>query len=128
MIADKQEAKEHIRGLIRQGYKTSEIVALSNHPLDLIKDVKSEELENDKKIERESKRQDQIKHMVGKREKHHKAFLKRIGQDPDKVKAAPAFEPPPASVITAPVEEVQATEEGKIADQSTYIGATGEAV
>ena len=46
------EKYPEIVGLIRAGRKTSEIIALGKWSVDVVKAVKSEELENDKKVER----------------------------------------------------------------------------
>lgn len=97
---------EEIRSLIRKGMKTSEINSLGKWPLELIKDVKSEELENDKKQARQQARTDQIKHMQAKRAKHQEAFLKRMGQDPNKVTPNPVV--PAGSNAMAPAITVVA--------------------
>lgn len=77
---DLKRVKEQIYNLIRSGMKTSEISAQFNYPLNIIKDVKSEYLEDEKKKDRQNKREDQLKHMENKRNLHHQRFLDRIGQ------------------------------------------------
>lgn len=45
-----KEAETRVRGLIRSGMKTSAVIAETGLPTDFIKRIKSEELENDKRI------------------------------------------------------------------------------
>lgn len=76
-----EEIKEDIRTRIRGGVKTSQIINESGYPMELIKTVKSQELENDKRIAREQLKAQQNAHMANKREKHYQSFLSRIGQN-----------------------------------------------
>jgi len=87
MGANKNAEREEIRALIRQGKKTSAIIAMDKWPTDLIKAVKSEEFENDKKLAKEKEIADQKAYLAKKREINRKRFLKKLGQDPDKVVA-----------------------------------------
>lgn len=74
-----QNAKNEIRGLIRMGKKTSEIINMNKWPVDVIKAIKSEELENNKKQDRKRVEGDAQMHMAAKRELHHQRFLDRMG-------------------------------------------------
>lgn len=128
----KQEAIEEIRGLIRKGQKTSAIIALGKWPIDLIKSVKSEELETEKALARQKEKDDQKTYLAGKREKHHQAFLKRMGITPKQpgdlenvkpVDATPVPAPAPAVIpqesteenttVVAPAAEAASTTEGQ---------------
>lgn len=77
---DLKAIKDRIYNLIRSGMKTSEISAECGYPLHIIKDVKSQFIEDEKKREREAKREESLKHMARKRDLHHQRFLERIGQ------------------------------------------------
>ncbi len=85
---DKHEMIEEIRSRIQAGEKTSSIINSTKYPIDLIKAIKSEELERDKAEARAADKEGQQKHMTRKKEAAYLAFLKRIGQDPDKIEQA----------------------------------------
>lgn len=74
---------EEIRNLIRNGMKTSQIIASNRFSMEEIKNIKSEELEKQKKEERDRLNAEAEKHMEIKKELHHQRFLKRLGIEPD---------------------------------------------
>lgn len=94
-----EQIADEIRELIRQGVKTSEIISRKDFPLQLVKDIKAEELDLQRRNDRAKVRQGQSEHMNRKREIHHQAFLKRMGAD-KKSTASPSEN---NSVAPAPV-------------------------
>jgi organic radical activating enzyme len=109
--------KDQIYNLIRSGMKTSEISAQFRYPLEIIKEVKSNFLEEEKKRDRDSQREAQLKHMANKREIHHQRFLDRIGQTTEGVQ-----ENLPVEVV-APTEEAQAEQSQDATVQAPALGA-----
>lgn len=102
--------REEIRDLIRKGNKTSAIIGLGKWPVDMIKAVKSEELENDKKIAREADKQAVLDHNAAKRKKHHERFLDSLGitaKDPKELENVIPEEgnAENTTVVTAPAGE-----------------------
>lgn len=123
--------REQIRGHIRSGMKTSEITAKFKFPLEVIKEVKSEELEREKQLARDKVKEDQNRHMQYKREKHHRAFLERMGQNADavsqnenmEVKKIPDASAEKEKVVGAPAQEIntdQGNTEGAEGAQSSH--------
>lgn len=74
---------EKIRALIKNGVKTSEIVAMGNWSVEDIKKIKSQELEAQKQADRDRVKNQSEEHMAHKKELHHTRFLKRLGIDPE---------------------------------------------
>ena len=109
--------KDQIYNLIRSGMKTSEISAQFGYPLEIIKDVKSDYIEEEKKRDRDSIREESLKHMARKRELHHQRFLDRIGQKQEGVQ-----ENLPVEAV-APAEEAQAEQSQDATVQAPALGA-----
>ena len=88
-MLSKEEMIVDIRELIRLGHKTSWIIANTAYPVDLIKAVKSEELELDKENAREKERKYQADRAARKKVQAHRAFLIRMGVSPDRAQMPP---------------------------------------
>lgn len=117
---DLKAVKDQIYNLIRSGMKTSEISAQFSYPLEIIKEVKSNFLEEEKKRDRDSQREAQLKHMANKREIHHQRFLDRIGQSKEGIQ-----ENLPVEAVNdiAPAEESQAEQSQDSTVQAPGLGA-----
>lgn len=78
-----------IRKFIREGHKTSVIIAETRFPMELVKQIKGEEFTLELKARREKEKTDQQEYLQRKKEMHHRNFLKRVGVDPDKPEGRP---------------------------------------
>lgn len=77
MEFDKKAAESEVRELIRSGKKTSEIIASTRYPVEFIKGIKSEELVNDKKIDRANLDEQQERANEARRIRQDEAFMKK---------------------------------------------------
>lgn len=80
---DNTKAVEEIRRKIRSGMKTSAIILEGKHPIDLIKSVKSEEIELDAKLAQEQKKAEQLDQMDRKNQKRDQEFMQKYDLNKD---------------------------------------------
>ena len=91
--------REEIRKKIKEGLKSSQIVALG-YDSEMVRDVKAEENNLRDKNLRNEEQEEQKRSQSAKRERQYRATMIELGQDPDKITLNSVDE-------NLPVEKVQ---------------------
>lgn len=117
-----EEMKETIRGLIQKGLKTSEIVAQLNYPLQLIKDVKSEELAKKVIADRQAVEKYEANRSKQKNAKRNAEWLAKHGI----VDQSPKQPEPPIIKNEAPVQAMSVSTDAPGVGQEGQAGPESE--